>query len=102
MPVKKEYPDKESCDYFEAGKCRLYQGECFHDDPEGHENRCYKLVPRWRPYEFMEWMGDLCSDCNEPECNDCNMFIEYMEKLRAAEKPEKHRPELIDVPLSAF
>lgn len=52
--------------------CNIYQGICFHDI----DNICYKVRPRTTD-EFMEWMCDLCSDCNEAVCNDCDIYREY-------------------------
>jgi len=66
---------RESCDWLDkkTDTCSFYGGEpCFHSK----DNRCYKLHPRQKG-EFMSWMGELCSDCNESTCNDCHMYINY-------------------------
>ena len=66
---------RENCEWFDkrTTACSFYGVEpCFHSV----DNRCYKLQPRTKK-EFMPWMGELCSDCNESECNDCHMYKDY-------------------------
>jgi len=73
-----KHPKKEKCEDYNKGYCEWYSGECFHnDEPSGFE-RCYRLIPR-KKSEMMKWMGELCSDCNEVVCNDCNMYQSYKE-----------------------
>ena len=74
---KNEFLKGETCRDFRRGYCKFYSAECFHDDKEPLGfNRCYRLIPR-KENELMEWMNDICSDCNEPVCNDCHVYIEY-------------------------
>ena len=77
----KEIARRENCPDFDSGDCSFYQGECFHEDSNERGSpasytRYNRLVPR-EGEEFMEWMGELCSDCNEVVCNGCEMFIDY-------------------------
>jgi hypothetical protein len=76
---------REQCEWFEeeTGNCIFYKGvKCFHSE-SNPLLRCYKLQPRTEG-EYMPWMGELCSDCNESECNDCHMYQNYYapKKLR--------------------
>jgi hypothetical protein len=69
------------CESFIIGYCDFYQTVCFHDDsnPDSTTSRCYRLIPR-TDNEFMGWMSDICKDCNESVCNDCDVYIDYMSK----------------------
>lgn len=66
----------KDCGWYDKGNCTFYLSKCFHAE----NNRCYKLFPRQKG-EFMEWMGDMCSDCNEVICNGCDMYLDYKEEL---------------------
>ena len=73
---------KETCEFFEEGFCHMYKFDCFHDDanPLNEETRCNKLVPKTKE-ELMDWMDWFyCTDCNEPVCNDCDVYINWTYK----------------------
>lgn len=72
--VNKVDTEREECGDFnlEDGSCFFYQSQCFHEI----NNRCYRVRPRDEG-EFMEWMGDICADCNEAICNACDVYLDH-------------------------
>jgi|ETN01SMinimDraft_4_1059930.scaffolds.fasta_scaffold476327_2 hypothetical protein len=73
---------KKDCESFDENRCEFYASKCFHDDSTDHPNRCYRLFPR-QEGEFMEWMTEICSDCNEPVCDDCERYGNYLVEIGA-------------------
>jgi hypothetical protein len=73
---------KENCPSYSRGYCGFYKQKCYHVNKKergvpSDPDRCNRLVPRTDD-ELMEWMDiGLCSDCNEPVCNDCDQYISY-------------------------
>jgi len=67
---------RRSCEDFDKGYCCFYQTDCFHEDsnPMSDFSRCYRLIPR-TDNELMGWMNDICRDCNESVCNDCDVYV---------------------------
>lgn len=76
MPLKLKL--RKNCENFSRGYCIFYQTACFHEDSNSLSDysRCYRLIPRAKK-EFMHWMNDICSNCNEPVCNDCDVYINH-------------------------
>ena len=73
---------REDCPEFDEGYCHFYKFDCYHVNREekripSDDSRCNRLVPLTED-ELMDWMDPmLCSDCNEPVCNDCDQYINY-------------------------
>jgi len=75
---------REDCEYFDKGYCHYPFLVYFHENRQergfpSDSNRCNRLVHRTR-HESMDWMASICEDCNELECNDCNLYAEYRMK----------------------
>jgi len=89
MKTNPIYPKRETCEDYNKGYCEFYSDECFHDNTilERNEYRCYRLIPRNKD-EFMSWMGELCSDCNEAICNDCDMYKNHRRVKQLYENKE--------------
>ena len=75
LTIRLELLKRETCEDYDRGHCLFYNGDCFHTIG----NRCYRLIPR-KEDELMEWMNDICSNCNEPVCNDCDVYKDYYQK----------------------
>lgn len=76
----RDYPLRASCRDYQDGFCKFYSEDCFYEDdnPLGFR-RCNRLIPLEHD-ELMEWMDPInCSDCNEPICNDCDIYMGFQD-----------------------